>query len=66
MEDLEEGKMYVVTLKTSFVYPFSHYEDLPNGQRVALFETPGEGRHGKQYRKVVIGAENVHSIHPVE
>lgn len=66
MEELEEGRMYVVTTKHAFVFPFSHYEELPNGQKVACFKEPGQGRNGVQYRKVVPEAGNVLSITPVE
>lgn len=66
MNNLEPGQLYMVTTKHTFVFPFSHYEDLPNGQKVACFETPGETRFGKQYRKIVIGAGNVDSINKVE
>lgn len=63
--NLEPGKTYIVTLKHTFALPFSHYED-EYGHKIACFETPGETRFGKQYRKVGVDAQNLHSIHEVD
>lgn len=65
MDNLEQGQIYVVTLKTTFVLPFSHYEE-EHGEKIACFQEPGVGRFGTQYRKIVVGAPNVHTVEKVE
>lgn len=52
--DFKEGSNYVISVATHFEGKFVGYEPDDRGNRCAVFNTGGEGRHGIHQRKVPV------------